>query len=277
MNLDSPKFGGLLALAGLSLISFSACSEGMDPVGSGGAMTTTGGTAGSASGGAASGGAASGGAASGGAASGGAASGGAASGGAASGGAGTGGDDGSGGGDASGGAGTGGSDGGGEFTLTSAEFNDGDVIPDAHTCASPQGFMGAPSPSLAWSGAPAETVSFGLIFLDRTLVSDGNTLGYHSAFWNLPASVTELPVDFKSTLTSEGADVDSSFQGYLGPCPNFGSDMGNTDEYEFILYAFDTDSFTPSGTSVSEAFVQSFEDAAIAKTVLNCSSSAVGN
>lgn len=219
----------------------------MTPIGTGGATAASGGAA---SGGAT---AASGGATtSGGASSGGAASGGAASGGAASGGdTGAGGDTMSGGSDgAGGGTDTGGTDGagggeGGVFTLTSNELTEGGAYPDAHTCASGQGF-GLP-PSLMWSGAPEGTLSYALTMIDITLADGGERpdphLGCHSAFWSLPASVTSLPAGNWSEVVPDSNSING---GYLGPCPS-----GNLDIYEITLYAFDTETIPSPGNMMS--------------------------
>jgi phosphatidylethanolamine-binding protein (PEBP) family uncharacterized protein len=173
------------------------------------------------------------------------------------------------------GAGTGGSSlggmntGGGDFVFTSAEFMDGDMMPDAYTCSSGD-FMGAPSPSFMWSGAPDGTQSYAMVMLDKTLVDMGDTLGYHSAFWNVPASVTSLPIDLASSPEIMAADVLNN--GYLGPCPT----LGNTPPphtYTFTLYAL-PDAMVNPGAQLNAQFVQTLEDAALATAVLTCQSSA---
>lgn len=173
------------------------------------------------------------------------------------------------------GAGTGGSSGGGmsgggEFVLTSAEFMDGDVLPDAHTCASPEGFQGAPSPSFSWSGVPEGTQSFALVMLDKTLVDMGDALGYHSAVWNLPASVMSLPVDLASAPEVTAADVINN--GYLGPCPTLGM-VPPPHVYTFTLYAL-PEAMVQLPGQINAAFVEQLEEAALGTAVLSCESSA---
>lgn len=157
---------------------------------------------------------------------------------------------------------------GGEFTLMSAEFMDGETIPDAHTCASGD-FFGAPAPTLSWSGAPAGTQSFALVMLDQTLVDEMSPLGYHSAFWNLPADVTELPMDFNAEPEQYFGSAHIN-NGYLGPCP----DEEPAHTYVFTLYALPEASIT-LGMMLNDDFIQTLEDAAIGTATLSGTSSAM--
>lgn len=248
----------LLFLASIGAAGAFGCSD-AEP----GTMNGSGGATGEASGGmSSSGGSASGGATgSGGAASGGAA----ASGGETNSGGASGGMDtvGSGGADGSGGAAE-----TGEFTLTSAELVEGAEFMDAHTCASGD-FMNAPAPSFAWSGVPEGTQSFAMVMIDKTLVDMGDSLGYHSAFWNLPASVTSLPEAFKPADLS-GAQVIN--KGYLGPCPKLGN-VPTPHTYVFTLYALPEPTIT-LGNTLNAAFIQTLEDAALGTATLSGESSA---
>ena len=206
---------------------------------------------------------------SGGTSSGGVPSGGVPSGGSASGGSPTGGmETGGAAGATNGGTGTGGEGTGSAFTLTAAEFQEGGAIPDANTCASGD-FRGAPAPTFSWAGAPEETQSFALVMIDRTLVDAGNSLGYHSAFWNLPATVTSLPAAFQPSDLSGAETINN---GYLGPCPNFG---GGSEEhtYVFTLYAL-PDATIALGTTLDASFIQTLDAAALATTELTGTSSA---
>lgn len=287
--LRSTAFAFLSLTAGSALTACSESEPGGPSDATGGAgtggLTATGGTStgGTASGGAATGGASTGGASTGGAGTGGAGTGGAASGGAASGGTGSGGEASGGagsGGDGSGGEGSGGADGtggegGGEFALTSAELSEGGEFPDAHTCASAMGARGfGEAISLAWSGFPAETQSFALVMLDVTLTESDSTfanLGYHSAFWNLPVSVTSLPEGSWATAL---AGAESISDGYLGPCPTgLQGAPPPPHTYSFTLYAL-PEATVSVGDPLDEAFIQTLESAAIAKTSLSGTSSA---
>lgn len=171
------------------------------------------------------------------------------------------------GGDASGGMGS-----GGEFVLTSAEFMDGEMLPDDYSCASGS-FQNAPSPSFSWSGAPEGTQSFAMVMIDKTLVDMGDTLGYHSAFWNLPASVTMLPVDLATS--DEIMDANVINRGYLGPCPTLGQ-VPPPHTYVFMLYALPEPMVT-LGQMLNAQFIETLEDSALAKAELSCTSSASMN
>ena len=222
--------------AGAVMLGLPACSTEDPGVDTGTGGTSSGGATGT--GGAASGGAASGGAQNG---SGGrTATGGAASGGNQA----TGGDSATGGETASGGGdGTGGEEGGGEFTFTSEELTEGMPFPEKHTCAGGGGTLGfGLAPSFAWSGAPEGTMSYAMVMIDKTLVDEGNMLGYHSAFWNVPTTVTSLPAEFVVADLGQGAKQIQN--GYLGPCPS-----GEQHTYEFHMYALPEATYDITATS----------------------------
>jgi phosphatidylethanolamine-binding protein (PEBP) family uncharacterized protein len=235
------------------------------------------GTGGSSSGGAtASGGSASGGAGSGGAPTGSGgrtASGGAASGGgqATGGDAATGGDTASGGGD-----GSGGDEGGGEFTLTSTAFADGEEIPSDHTCAGGGGQMNwGEGPPLVWTGVPEGTMSFAFFMIDDTLTTkqppDQN--GYHSAAWNIPTTITELPQGFGPSDLGGATAINGA---YLGPCPNLIT-QGNTDIYKLHVLALPMASYTinGSGTAGVRMAWETLSAVALGDAVLSGTSDAV--
>src|SRR2546430_9248472 len=102
------------------------------------------------------------------------------------------------------------------FTLTSPAFTDGSAVPAKHTCD------GADvSPPLAWSGAPAGTVSFALL-VDDPDAPAGTWV--HWVLYNLPATAGELPENVAKveTLDLGGARQGrNDFQrpGYGGPGP----------------------------------------------------------
>src|SRR6478736_3462801 len=221
----------LLALALTSPLAVVGCSSTVTPTPGTGGSPATGGTVGV--GGTSAGGTASGGTASGGTASGGTASGGTAS---------------------------------GDFVLTSGELEEGAAFPEANTCAGGGGTLNfGTSLSFAWEGFPAETQSFAMVMLDETLVGQGSNLGYHSAFWNLPASVTSLEAGFLAPDLS-GADVINA--GYLGPCPG-----GDMHDYTFTLYAL-PDAEITLGSTLNDAFIQTLEDAALDTATLSGTSDA---
>jgi phosphatidylethanolamine-binding protein (PEBP) family uncharacterized protein len=169
----------------------------------------------------------------------GASSGGGGAGGAGSGGSGAGG---SAGGAASGGGGSGaggaasGAGGGGAFVLTSSKIVTDMEMSADFTCAGD-----AHSPPLAWTGAPAGTMSFAMVFVDTTIINANmmDTRGYHSAIWDIPASTMalpeNLPVGAMLTTPVMARQFNPLRAAYLGPCPNNGALPADT--YEFRLFA----------------------------------------
>jgi Raf kinase inhibitor-like YbhB/YbcL family protein len=152
---------------------------------------------------------------------------------------------------------------GGAFVLTSPAFvglavpdggpfctqGDAGTIPSANTCA------GANiSPELDWTPGPAGTKSYTLVFRDLC-----NMFG-HWAVWDIPASVTQLPVigsDGGPTLGMPAGVNElrgNGPPGYMGPCPN----EARLHTYEFRLYALDVDT---NGVKAAGATVDSVEKA----------------
>lgn len=166
---------------------------------------------------------------------------------------------------------------GGEFTLTSEELSEGGEFPEGHTCPSGGNMNFGEAISLSWSGAPAETQSFALVMIDVTLAESGGQFaqfGYHSAFWNLPASVMSLPAGSWSTALQE-AGATALSEGYLGPCPaGLAGAPPPPHTYVFTLYALAEPMVNP-GNQVNPELVEALEAVAIAKTTLSgisCSS-----
>src|ERR1700694_5625236 len=82
------------------------------------------------------------------------------------------------------------------FAVSSNSFKDGDYLGKDHILSADFGFGcagGNRSPHLTWSGAPAGTKSFAVTCFDPDAPTG-------SGFWhwlviNIPANVTELPLD----------------------------------------------------------------------------------
>ena len=161
------------------------------------------------------------------------------------------------------------------FVLTSSELAEGGTFLPKHTCQL-AGFDNDESPPLAWSGAPEGTMSYAVTFIDRTLVKEGNVLGYHWAIWNIDASVTELPANLPSGLTlTDPISATQSRNSYLGPCPYYGQDEpgGDPDVYEFTIYALPTESATISGM-IDADMITTLEGAALGSATLTGESTA---
>jgi phosphatidylethanolamine-binding protein (PEBP) family uncharacterized protein len=105
------------------------------------------------------------------------------------------------------------------------------------------------NPEVRWSGAPAGTAGFVLLFDDP----DSGDFP-HWGVYDLPADATGIPAD------RSGADIDNDvdgtvlvngfgWEGYLGSCP------GSANVYRWVVWAVDdTFSFTDPGTGARAAF-----------------------
>jgi hypothetical protein len=115
------------------------------------------------------------------------------------------------------------------MVLTSTAYTEGMTIPAAHTCAGTN-----VSPPLAWTPGPAGTLSYAVVFTDKT-----NGL-VHSGIYDIPATVTSLPMSVEKVAMpanpagSKQVLAYNNMPGYAGPCPGA---MVHT--YEFMLYAVD--------------------------------------
>ena len=139
--------------------------------------------------------------------------------------------------------------GSGTFTLTSPGFvglldpdasvpkDAAPTIPAVDTCSEPDAKppLTGESPELDWSGAPAGTMSFVVTLLDLT------NSNYHWSVWDLPASMTSLPMGLPKGPVGNAGAMQVSFQNgmlhnqYVGPCPN-----GALHEYQFTVWALNT-------------------------------------
>jgi Raf kinase inhibitor-like YbhB/YbcL family protein len=171
--------------------------------------------------------------------------------------------------------GGGGAGGGGEFTLTSSAIEPNSEMSDDFTCAGD-----AHSPPLAWSGAPAGTMSFAMVFLDTTILDANPTdqRGFHSAIWDIPASTLALPEDLPVGASITEPVTAKQFNplraAYLGPCPNTGTDMGH--EYEFRLFALSVTTLTGQLSSVRNILDSIMATDPLGTAVLPAKSNAVG-
>jgi Raf kinase inhibitor-like YbhB/YbcL family protein len=122
--------------------------------------------------------------------------------------------------------------------LTVAGYSDGGDIPAKYTCAvKPPGG----SPQIDWSGSPAGTMSYAVIFHDGD-VHPGKTFDdvTHWIAWNIPVTATGLSANLptKADLpdgTHQGKNIAQQV-GYFGPCPP----PGLPHHYTLEVYAVDS-------------------------------------
>jgi Raf kinase inhibitor-like YbhB/YbcL family protein len=109
--------------------------------------------------------------------------------------------------------------------LTSAGFEDGQEIPERHTCDGAN-----VGPELEWSDLPPETQSLALRCNDRD--APGGTFT-HWTVWDLDPGSHILPEGRVPPDARQGTN-DFGMIGYGGPCPPRGS---APHRYSFRLYA----------------------------------------
>lgn len=147
------------------------------------------------------------------------------------------------------------------FTVTSPDFEDGEALPDAHTCEGAP-FGAGVSPELNWSKGPKGTKSYAIVFVDTTIRDAGQpNFAYHWAIWNIPKSVRTLPAGIAGVDPSTPPPValpDSlkdaqhtqarGVARFFGPCPSWQVTQAelcglpevpprNDDHYAFVVYA----------------------------------------
>jgi Raf kinase inhibitor-like YbhB/YbcL family protein len=129
--------------------------------------------------------------------------------------------------------------------LTSTSFKDGDYLGTDHVLSTDYGFGcdgGNKSPHLRWDGAPPGTRSFAVTCFDPDAPTGSGF--WHWVLVNIPASVTELPVDAGNAasgrLPAGALQVRTDFgkPGYGGPCPPEGD---HPHRYLFTVFAVSMD------------------------------------
>jgi Raf kinase inhibitor-like YbhB/YbcL family protein len=140
------------------------------------------------------------------------------------------------------------------FTLTSAAFKDGTLMPKKHSnnTAGNANCVGENvSPPLAWSNAPAETKSFVITMVDPE--GRGGTGVVHWIAYGIPASVTGFAEGevSKPSANYVGGKGTAGATTYMGPC----TPAGAPHHYTFILIATDLDpKELPAGLTREELY-----------------------
>jgi Raf kinase inhibitor-like YbhB/YbcL family protein len=133
--------------------------------------------------------------------------------------------------------------------ITVTGYSDGGAIPAKFGCVGGQST--GVSPAISWSGAPAGTMSFALIFHDTDVSVPGPNGDdvLHWAIFDIPGTATGLPENVAKTATLPDGAVQinniAGMPGYLNPCPP----PPTTHHYIFEVYALDMKLALPASTN----------------------------
>ena len=132
------------------------------------------------------------------------------------------------------------------LTLTSNDFKDGDVLPDAQVQA-----KGDTSPHLAWSGAPEGTKSFAITLFDPDAPTGSGF--WHWTVANIPSDVSEIPAGGPVPSGAVEGRTDYGAPGFGGAAPPPGH---GPHRYIFTVFAVDVDSLpvTPEDSGAKYGF-----------------------
>jgi len=166
------------------------------------------------------------------------------------------------------------SGGGGTFSLMSPAFEDVEgCSPDTpDPCALfPAEHVGTSiggqnvSPELVWENPPPGTLSFAMAFHDLS------NLGFmeappddpftHWVMWNIPGDYTSLPEGLPGGAMPAGLGPETQ-QLSFGANEAYAGSGARGNVYEFVLYALDTEVFTPTNTSSQDAVQSEIDEAA---------------
>lgn len=121
------------------------------------------------------------------------------------------------------------------FTLSSAEIEDGGILPPALKCTRDGG--DGVSPPLTWSEVPLGTESLAVIMhhYPRGTVAGRDAPSQYWLLWNIPPDTAEPDRANTASIGDEGADKDERRTGFTPPC----SPAGSVHEYTITVYALD--------------------------------------
>ena len=126
------------------------------------------------------------------------------------------------------------------FTLTSATFKDGQLMPRkvANSLSTNPNCVGENvSPQLSWTGVPEGTRSFAILMEDPE--GRGGAGVHHWVAYGIPASVTSLAEGEVSKASDKyvGGRSTQGVPNYSGPC----TPPGTPHHYTFVIIATDLD------------------------------------
>lgn len=146
------------------------------------------------------------------------------------------------------------------MALKSSGFKDGETLPLRYADKGVQGGENL-SPPLEWSDPPADVKSFALIVVDKNPAANE---WVHWAVINIPAKTDALEEGASGTAKMPDGvfELNNTFgsKGYEGPTPPPGT---GSHDYDFILYALNTDSIGMTENMTFVDFVNGLQSYAI--------------
>ena len=127
-----------------------------------------------------------------------------------------------------------------QLTVTSPTLKANEVVPIDHTADGKN-----LSPALSWTGAPAGTKQFALVYDDPDVVFGGQTF-VHWVVYKIPGTAKGLPAELPmDAVLTAPADIAGAIQGlsgfkrtgYRGPAPP----PGKPHHYTWTVYALDAE------------------------------------
>ena len=148
------------------------------------------------------------------------------------------------------------------FTLTSNDFRDGDVLPDAQVQA-----HGDRSPHLAWAGVPDGTKSFAITVFDPDAPTGSGF--WHWTVANVPVGVREIPAGGPLPSGAVEGRTDFGTPGFGGAAPPPGH---GPHRYVFTVFAVDVERLevTPENSGAVFGFNLHFHTLARASIAATC-------
>ena len=146
------------------------------------------------------------------------------------------------------------------FTVTSADFADGDELAESAKASAFDGQCTGDNinPALEWSNLPEGTVTLAIAMTDES--ANGWVHWLHA---NIPADVTGVASGASADLAGvTGRDQAMGQAAYFGPCP-----PGPNHRYVFTVYALDAELALEESYSFSD-FVVAMKDHVLGKTAI---------
>lgn len=129
------------------------------------------------------------------------------------------------------------------LTVTTPAFTDRGDIPFENTQYRTNTF-----PGLSWTAGPSGTKTYAIIMQDSSLLLRGAPI-LHWTMFNIPASVTSLPVGMTADAKPPGSGYGPNYKGAAMPYTGPRTPPGAKDDYHFQVFALDVAAPEAAGSS----------------------------